>query len=399
MSTVDSMKAEVVDFEALANLKSALLFPSTNSYERFQVHQFVEAEHEHLKTFSVGEGRSRRLVVAWRDTFDARQAEKAKENTDNSKAAGEVNSNEKEAASGENEASNVDVEAKSQRADDGNTDGKTESGPKEDGASTAPSDNASRGKRPDRAIYVPRGGRRGRGGGRGRGRGRGRGDGGGSGFKSEGFGWGGQAKNAAGAAQFSDPVSELKESLGNDVDVVESRVIVPEPEKGALYYDSVPPKPDCILEVYDFSSELKTMDLKNDLNTGFRNRYEMRWVDDTHALAIFHATVAAEEALIYNGFKLVKVRKLEEATAASKEKAELCFSKSGPPTVQGPRPETSTLVARRMLGGALGVSMLPTDLEAKEKSKLANAKRAKEALAADASAPSSPAPATAANVA
>ena len=181
-------------------------------------------------------------------------------------------------------------------------------------------------------------------------------------------------------------MDEIKDNLGQNVSVIESSVVVPEPDRCSLYYDRVPAKPECILEVHDFSESLKTIDLKNELNgAGFRNKYELRWVDDTHAIAIFH-TVAASEAALEGGaaLKTIKLRKLEDGTDLSKEKAELCMSKAGS-TIQGPRPETSTLIARRMLGGALGVSMsLPTDLEEKEKDKLKTARKAKDELSVSA---------------
>ena len=61
-------------------------------------------------------------------------------------------------------------------------------------------------------------------------------------------------------------------------------------------------------------------------------QYELRWVDDTHAIALFHTRAAAEAALAHDGFRSIKLRPLEAATPDSREKAELCISKAGEAT-------------------------------------------------------------------
>lgn len=222
-------------------------------------------------------------------------------------------------------------------------------------------------KRPDRAVYVPRG-RRSGGGRPGSHAGSQRGD--------ERHQKSADVMSST-APKFANAIEELKDSLGENVKVIESAVVVPENDDGC-YLDRPAPSAECILEVHDFAPHLKTMDIKADLNT-FRNKYELRWVDDTHAIAIFHTRVAATAALAHDGFKSIKLRSLDAATDISKEKAGLCMSKAGPGEIKGPRPETSTLIARRMLGGALGVSMsLPTDVEERERDKLKNAKKAKD---------------------
>ena len=45
-----------------------------------------------------------------------------------------------------------------------------------------------------------------------------------------------------------------------------------------------------------------------------------------------HTRAAAEAALAHEGFRGIKLRPLEAATPASKEKAELCISKAGEAT-------------------------------------------------------------------
>ena len=90
---------------------------------------------------------------------------------------------------------------------------------------------------------------------------------------------------------------------------------------------------DLYCKVYDFPASHKTADLKGELNAAaLRNKYELRWVDDTHAIALFHTRAAAEAALAHDGFRSLKLRPLEAATPESKEKAELCISKAGEAT-------------------------------------------------------------------
>jgi hypothetical protein len=75
----DELHAEIADFStSLSSFPTSalVLSPNLNSYVRFQLHQHVEAEHEELKSFSVGEGRRRRMVVADRKVFENRQKEK-----------------------------------------------------------------------------------------------------------------------------------------------------------------------------------------------------------------------------------------------------------------------------------------------------------------------------------
>jgi len=46
---------------------------------------------------------------------------------------------------------------------------------------------------------------------------------------------------------------------------------------------------ECVIEVYGFPSDFKTVDLMNQF-AGFRkNHFEIVWVDDTHALAVFES--------------------------------------------------------------------------------------------------------------
>ncbi|GAB1604011.1 coiled-coil domain-containing protein R3HCC1L-like [Argonauta hians] len=109
---------------------------------------------------------------------------------------------------------------------------------------------------------------------------------------------------------------------------------------------------DHVLEVFDFPSELQTRDIIC-VFANFRERgFDIKWVDDTHALAIFNSPVAAKDALTQN-HPLLKVRPMSEASKKSKQKAKRCTEFLQP---YKPRPETSAITARRMVTGALGLT-------------------------------------------
>lgn len=51
---------------------------------------------------------------------------------------------------------------------------------------------------------------------------------------------------------------------------------------------------ECIIEIYDFPAEFKTTDLFN-IFAAYRNRnFQIKWVDDTHALGIFPCPLIGE---------------------------------------------------------------------------------------------------------
>lgn len=44
---------------------------------------------------------------------------------------------------------------------------------------------------------------------------------------------------------------------------------------------------DCVIELYGFASDLKTIDLMNQFASFRKNHLDIIWVNDTHALAVF----------------------------------------------------------------------------------------------------------------
>ena len=75
-------------------------------------------------------------------------------------------------------------------------------------------------------------------------------------------------------------------------------------------------------------------------------RWEIKWVDDTHALGVFSSPEAASEALATPNNPTVKSRPLNMASTASKLKAKSVCELLLPYKA---RPATSTAPARRLL--------------------------------------------------
>jgi len=128
---------------------------------------------------------------------------------------------------------------------------------------------------------------------------------------------------------------------------------------------------ECVIEVYGFSSELKTIDLMNQFASFRKNHFEIIWVDDTHALAVFESPHFADQAL-NTPLVLVKTRPLKNATKESKLRAATVVP------LPATRPKTCTAMARRLVSSALGLKMnVSADLINAERTLLANAKEKK----------------------
>lgn len=56
---------------------------------------------------------------------------------------------------------------------------------------------------------------------------------------------------------------------------------------------------ECVIEVYGFSSELKTIDLMNQFAAFRKKHFEIIWVDDTHALAVFESPYLGKYQIVY----------------------------------------------------------------------------------------------------
>ncbi|XP_058527037.1 coiled-coil domain-containing protein R3HCC1L [Ochotona princeps] len=120
-----------------------------------------------------------------------------------------------------------------------------------------------------------------------------------------------------------------------------------------------------VIEIYDFPQEFRTEDLLRVFCSYQKKGFDIKWVDDTHALGIFSSPVTARDALAIK-HSMVKIRPLSQATRAAKAKAR-AFAEFLQPAKE--RPETSAALARRLVISALGVRSRqnPRDREAERK--------------------------------
>lgn len=126
-----------------------------------------------------------------------------------------------------------------------------------------------------------------------------------------------------------------------------------------------------VIEIYDFPADFKTEDLLRAFATYQKKGFDVKWVDDTHALGVFASPIPARDALS-SKHPLLKVRPLSQATRASRAKARACADFLQPAK---DRPETSAVLARRLVISALGVRSTQSRAEREaERKKLQEAK-------------------------
>uniref|UniRef100_A0A4X2LD38 R3H domain and coiled-coil containing 1 like n=2 Tax=Vombatus ursinus TaxID=29139 RepID=A0A4X2LD38_VOMUR len=114
-----------------------------------------------------------------------------------------------------------------------------------------------------------------------------------------------------------------------------------------------------VIEIYDFPQEFRTEDLLRVFCSYQKKGFDIKWVDDTHALGVFSSPITARDAL-NSKHMMVKIRPLSQATRAAKAKARACAEFLQPAK---PRPETSAALARRLVISALGVRSQRTKAE------------------------------------
>ncbi|XP_072213161.1 R3H and coiled-coil domain-containing protein 1 [Excalfactoria chinensis] len=106
-----------------------------------------------------------------------------------------------------------------------------------------------------------------------------------------------------------------------------------------------------VTEIYDFSPSLKTEQLMEVFSDFHESGFKIQWVDDTHALGIFSSLSAASQAL-GRRYPSLKIRPLIHATKQSKIKA---LQRPKLLQLAKERPQTDTVVARRLVTRALGL--------------------------------------------
>ncbi|XP_054167416.1 coiled-coil domain-containing protein R3HCC1L-like [Oppia nitens] len=173
--------------------------------------------------------------------------------------------------------------------------------------------------------------------------------------------------------QFADKVSDLICNKKVDLKLEKSRIDYlnfesKEPEIG----DTELPH---VLEVYDFASEVKTQDIITSISIFNSRDFDIKWVDDTHALAVFSNGRTATEALKFS-YPNIKLRPLSQAIKESKLKARNS-SEFLQPYKQ--RPQTSASLARRLVTQSLGLrDRITPEQRARERKQLADAKEKKK---------------------
>ncbi|XP_028262037.1 coiled-coil domain-containing protein R3HCC1L [Parambassis ranga] len=133
-----------------------------------------------------------------------------------------------------------------------------------------------------------------------------------------------------------------------------------------------------IVEIYDFPAEFKTEDLLKLFQCYQQRGFDIKWVDDTHALGLFSSPIAAREAL-RSKHSLMKLRPLSKSSSATKAAARSCSDYLLPAKE---RPQTSAALARKLVIGALGVkSNLTKEQREAERKKLQEAREQKRLAA------------------
>lgn len=133
-----------------------------------------------------------------------------------------------------------------------------------------------------------------------------------------------------------------------------------------------------VLEISNFPVEFKTPDLMMLFSSYKQSGFDIKWVDDTHALAVFSSSKIAAEVLSIN-HPFVLLKPLTEATVESRTKAKKCASSLQP---YRQRPETCAALARRLVTGALGVRLKTAREELENERRVLRAAKERKLLAA-----------------
>ncbi|KAF8565786.1 Growth inhibition and differentiation protein 88 [Paragonimus westermani] len=130
-----------------------------------------------------------------------------------------------------------------------------------------------------------------------------------------------------------------------------------------------------VLELYGFSKELDSADLQAELSGFEDSGFYLKWVDDTHCLAVFSSPSEADRALSQISGILFKAHKFEFASLESKRK--LAKSPGDWAMPYKRRPLTTSATARRLIQGHLGLR----STEPRRQQELESEKRDKQLLA------------------
>lgn len=369
-------------------ISRVLVFPPVNNYHRFLIHKVVETGFPEFATFSVGEGEDRRTVVCFQQqlleyTLGNHKWEKARDTGEYREMGGEE-VNDEDSSKNSHLVSDIakfingcedrkdtdflsakDISSKHINAfekianvkDDSTeifNDSEQDPSPpissnsvRESSAEPSPVGTPSkrlsrRSKRPERAVYVPPRGR-------------------GKPLSPNAMEF--KPNNAhhvlaeeASETAVADIVvaRDVTNQVVNEITTAVGGVQIETPRVDYASFQTSDSTINIdqfghVIELYDFPQQMKTNDLMAAFHA-FTSRWDIKWVDDTHALGVFSSAEVAAEALATR-HPNIKSRPLNMATAQSKCKARAVCEYLLP---YKPRPATSTAPARRLLQWALG---------------------------------------------
>jgi len=129
--------------------------------------------------------------------------------------------------------------------------------------------------------------------------------------------------------------------------------------------------PSHMLEIYDFPKSVRTADLMNAFTAQYPG-FSVRWIDDTHAIAIFASIQDCNEALEKGGCGSFRVRPLTESSDQARKKAAMVAREQRYDLDMEPaeRPDTSVVVARRLIAANLDGKIARQIRAAEEEEKL-----------------------------
>nr|CDS25543.1 Growth inhibition and differentiation [Hymenolepis microstoma] len=133
-----------------------------------------------------------------------------------------------------------------------------------------------------------------------------------------------------------------------------------------------------IIELYDFPTESDTMAIETELASFNSSGYIIKWVDDTHCLAVFSSAFVAEQALKSISGIIIKARPVEKASIASKWKIAKSPGDWSMPFKK--RPPSDASVANRFISSHLGLPRpkpSPQLLQARKEAQEKRARRKK----------------------
>ncbi|VDO03133.1 unnamed protein product [Rodentolepis nana] len=131
-----------------------------------------------------------------------------------------------------------------------------------------------------------------------------------------------------------------------------------------------------IIELYDFPTDADTMAIESELSPFNSSGFIIKWVDDTHCLAVFSSAFVAEQALKSISGIIIKARPVEKASVASKWKIAKSPGDWSMPFKK--RPPSDASVANRFISSHLGLPRPKPSPQLLQARKEAQEKRARK---------------------